>query len=297
MSDAIRRVGFLGLGRMGTAMARNLLKAGFQVTVYNRTPSRMRPLVEEGATEAGSPRQAATGADAVLTCLMDDRSVLEATNGESGLLAGLSPGAIHAGATTVSPGCARRLAELHGAVGSHYVAAPVVGRPDAAAAGELVTFSAGDEEIVARCEPVFRAYSRTAVRVGAEPAVANSLKIAINYMGVSFLELMGEVYAFGERSGIEARFLDMLMRTMFAPPPFHAYAERIRTRSFDDVGFDLLSGLKDVELILEAARDTRVALPYASIIRDKLLAAIAHGMGEKDWSAFYEVTRMNAGLD
>jgi 3-hydroxyisobutyrate dehydrogenase-like beta-hydroxyacid dehydrogenase len=296
MSEEIRRVGFIGLGRMGSAMARNLLKTGFDLSVYNRTAAKMRPLVDEGATGAGSRREASTGADVVLTCLMDDRSVLESVTGEQGLLAGLRRGAIHAGTTTVSPRCARQLAELHAAHGSHYVAAPVVGRPDAAEAAQLLTFAAGDEDVIARCEPLFRAYSQAAIRVAAEHAVANSLKIAVNYMGASMLELMGEVYAFGEKSGIESRFVDLLMKTMFGHPALHAYAERIRTRNFDDVGFELTGGLKDVELMLQASSDTRVAFPYASIIRDKLLAAIAHGMGGKDWSASYEITRMNAGL-
>jgi 3-hydroxyisobutyrate dehydrogenase-like beta-hydroxyacid dehydrogenase len=296
MSEEIRRVGFIGLGRMGTAMARNVLKAGFDLSVYNRTAAKAKPLVDEGAALAGSPREASTGSDVVVTCLMDDRSVLENATGDQGLLAGLPKGAIHAGTTTVSPGCARQLAGLHAAHGSHYVAAPVVGRPDAAEAAQLLTFAAGDAEVIARCEPVLRAYSQAAIRVAAEPAVANSLKIAVNYMGASILELMGQVYAFGERSGIESRFIDLLMKTLFGHPALHAYAERIRTRNFDDVGFALTGGLKDVELMLQASSDTRVALPYASIVRDKLLAAIAHGMGEKDWSASYEITRMNAGL-
>jgi 3-hydroxyisobutyrate dehydrogenase-like beta-hydroxyacid dehydrogenase len=275
-------------------MARNILKAGFELTVHNRTPAKMKPLIDKGAAGAGSPREAATGADVVLTCLMDDRSVLGSMTGEQGLLAGLRQGAIHVGATTVSPRCAGQLVDLHTATGSHYIAAPVVGRPDAAEAGQLLTFTAGDEEVIARCEPLFRAYSQAAMRVAAEHAAANSLKIAINYMAASSLELMGEIYAFGERSGIEARFLDLLMKTMFGHPALHAYAERIRTRNFDDVGFELTAGLKDVELMLEASRESCVAFPYASIIRDKQLAAIARGMGKKDWSAFYEVTRSQA---
>jgi 3-hydroxyisobutyrate dehydrogenase-like beta-hydroxyacid dehydrogenase len=296
MSKEIRSVGFIGLGRMGSAMARNLLSAGFDLSVYNRTAAKMKPLVDEGARGAGSAREVAAGADAVLTCLMDDRSVEGAVTGEQGLLAGLARGAIHIGTTTVSPRCAARLAELHRAGGSHYVAAPVVGRPDAAAAAELLSFTAGDEEVIASCERLFGAYSRAAIRVSPEHAVANSLKIAVNYMGACFIELMGEVYAFGERSGIEHRFIDLLMKTMFGHPALHAYAERIRTRSFDDVGFELTGGLKDVELMLEASGEARVAFPFASVVRDKLLAAIAQGMGDRDWSAFSEVTRQNAGL-
>jgi 3-hydroxyisobutyrate dehydrogenase-like beta-hydroxyacid dehydrogenase len=144
MSEEIRSVGFIGLGRMGAAMARNILKAGFELTVYNRTAAKMRPLIDAGAAGAGSPREASTGADVVVTCLMDDRSVVENATGEQGLLAGLRKRATHIGTTTISPRCARQLAGLHATHGSHYVAGPVVGRPDAAETAQLLTFTAGD---------------------------------------------------------------------------------------------------------------------------------------------------------
>jgi len=297
MAEAIRKVGFIGLGRMGSAMARNVLKAGFTLTVYNRTAEKMKPLVDEGATGARSPREAATGADAVLTSLMDDASVLDNVTGESGLLAGLRPDAVHVGTTTVSPRCATQLAELHAAHSSHYVAGPVVGRPDAAERKELLTFVAGDPEVIARCAPLFDAYTAGTLNVGKEPRLANSMKLAVNYMGISLIDLMGQIYAFGEKSGLDAQLLYQMMTAIVAPPAFKEYADRIRTRNFDQVGFDLLSGFKDVQLILQASTDTQVALSNASIIREKFLAAIAHGMGGKDWSAITEVTRMNAGLE
>jgi 3-hydroxyisobutyrate dehydrogenase-like beta-hydroxyacid dehydrogenase len=204
---------------------------------------------------------------------------------------------VHVGTTTVSPGCAARLAELHAAHGSYYVAAPVVGRPDAAERGQLLTCVAGDPEVIARCARLFEAYTAGVTHVGSKHEVANSLKLAINYIGVSLIELMGEVYAFGEKSGIDVQLLNQIMKGMWAPPPLKEYADRILNRDFDNVGFDLVSGLKDVQLMLQASTDTRVALSYAAVIREKLLSAIAHGMGSKDWSAICEVTRMNAGLE
>jgi 3-hydroxyisobutyrate dehydrogenase-like beta-hydroxyacid dehydrogenase len=296
MAREVRAIGFIGLGRIGSGIARNILEAGFDLTVYNRTTAKMGPLLEEGATPAASPREAATGVDVVITCLMDDRSVLENVTGEHGLLAGLRSDGIHVGTSTVSPQCARQLADLHASHGTHYVAGPVVGRPDAAAAAQLVTLIAGDAQVIARCERLFRAYAQAAIQVGAEHAVANSLKIAVNYIGVSLLELMGEVYAFGERTGIECRFLDLVMKAMFAPPALHAYADKIRTRDFDEAGFELSAGLKDVELMLQASADAGVEFPTARVVREKLRAAIEHGLGEKDWSAFTEITRMEAGL-
>ena len=297
MSEAVQNVGFIGLGRMGTGMARNILKAGFRLTVHNRTATKMQPFIDAGAAGAGSPREAAAAADVVVTSLMDDRSVLDVVTGEQGVLAGLKLGGIHIGTTTVSPGHAARMADLHAAHGTHYVAGPVVGRPDVAEAGQLRTFVAGDPAVIARCDGLLHAYCQMVVNVGEKHQVANSLKLAVNYMGVSLIELMGQVYAFGEKSGIDPQHLKLLMATMFPQPQLQEYAERIRARDFDEVGFALAAGLKDVELMLQASLDARVAFPYASVIRDKFLSAIAHGMGDRDWSAIYEITRMNAGLE
>lgn len=216
MAEAIRRVGFIGLGRMGSAIARNIFRAGFELTVYNRTPEKMKPLIDEGAAGATSPKEAAAGADAVITSLMDDKSVLDIVTGENGLLAGLGAGAIHIGTTTISPRCATQLAELHAAHDSHYVAAPVVGRPDVADRGQLLALVAGDPEAIARCASLFEAYTLGVTNVGNEHRVANSLKLAVNYVGVSLIELMGQVYAFGERSGIDVQFLNQMKSRCWA---------------------------------------------------------------------------------
>ena len=296
MSDDIQRVAFIGLGKMGAGIARNIQQAGFALTLYNRTAAKMQPFVDAGATAADSPRAAAAGADAVITSLMDDQSMIDAVSGDAGILAGLRPDAIHIGTTTVSPACAKRVADLHAAHGSHYLAGPVLGRPDVAEAGELRTFLAGDPETIARCESLVESYSSMVLTVGTEPHVANSVKLCVNYMMAAVIELMGQVYTFGEKSGIESQLMGMLMATMFPQPQIQEYAERIRAREFDEAGFTLVGGLKDVELFLKASGDVRTTLPYANIMRDKLLTAISHGMGARDWSAVYEVSRMQAGL-
>jgi 3-hydroxyisobutyrate dehydrogenase-like beta-hydroxyacid dehydrogenase len=296
MSETVRHVGVVGLGRMGTAIARNIMKAGFTITVYNRTAAKMQTFLDAGAAGAASPAEAAASADVVVTSLMDDQSVLDAVDGEGGMLKQLRPGAVHVGTTTISPRCARTLAALHAARGSSYVAAPVVGRPDVAEAGQLVSFVAGDANAIARCQAVLDAYSRATIPVGATPAIANSLKLAVNYMLVAVVDLIGQVFAFGERSDISPQLLDMVVQTMFNHPGLQGYASRMRERRFDDVGFDLLGGLKDVQLILDASTETRVPLPFANVVRDKALTAVAHGLGAKDASVVYEITRMQAGL-
>jgi len=296
MSEAVRHVGFIGLGRMGAAMARNIMKAGFTLTVYNRTAAKMQPFLDAGAAGATSAAEAATGADVVVTSLMDDASVLDAVEGASGVLRELRPGAVHVGTTTISPRCARTLAALHAAHGSEYVAAPVVGRPDVAETGQLISFVAGDAGAIARCQAVVSAYSRAVIPVSATPAVANSLKLAVNYMLCAIVDLIGQVFVFGDKSGIDPQYLDMVTQTMFSHAGLQEYAARMRERRFDDVGFDLLGGLKDVQLILEASTETRVPLPFANVVRDKALTAVAHGLGAKDVSVAYEMTRMSAGL-
>jgi 3-hydroxyisobutyrate dehydrogenase-like beta-hydroxyacid dehydrogenase len=295
-AEEIQRVAFIGLGRMGAGMARNLLRAGFPLSVYNRTAAKMQPLIDAGATGAQSPRAAVAGADVVVTTLMDDQSALEVVTGADGILPGLKRGAIHIGTSTVSPGCATRLAELHAAHGSTYIAGPVVGRPDVAEAGQLQTFVAGDAQAITRCERIFGAYAVATFNLGTEPRLANSMKLAVNYVLMSLVELMGQVYAFGERSGIDLQLINLMLASIVAPPALKEYASRVRKRDFEPAGFELIAGLKDVQLILQASTETRVALPYASTVRDKLLAAVSHGMEHKDWSAIYEITRMNAGL-
>jgi 3-hydroxyisobutyrate dehydrogenase-like beta-hydroxyacid dehydrogenase len=296
MSEPVRNVGFIGLGRMGAAIARNIMKAGFTLTVYNRTAAKMQPFLDAGAKGAASPAEAAGSADVVVTSLMDDQSVLNAGEGRDGILRTLQPGAVHVGTTTVSPRCTRMLAAAHAAHGSSYVAAPVLGRPDVAEAGQLISFVAGDADAIAKCEPVVSAYSLAVMPIGTTPAVASSLKLAVNYLLFATVDLIGQVFAFAEKSGVERQHLDMVLQTMFSHPGLQGYAARMRERRFDEVGFDVLAGLKDVQVVLDASTEARAPLPFANVLRDKALTAVAHGLGAKDVSAVYEVTRMEAGL-
>ena len=296
MPTNIRRVGFIGLGRMGSVMAHNLLRAGFKLTVYNRTPTKARSLVEVGASQAASPKEAALGADVVITSLMDDQSVLDVVTGDEGLLAGLRTGGIHIGTSTSSPRLAKQLAELHTAHGSFYLAAPVVGRPDAAEARELATFVAGDPDAIQRSRTVFDAYSLIVINAGVDPAAANILKLLVNYLHTSVIDLVGQAFAMGEKADIDPKIITLMLKTAF-PNPNHAYyIDKIRSRDFDHVGFNLRGGYKDVQLMMQMSEDTQVALPNAVSTSKKFLAALANGMEEKDWSAIYEITRQNAGL-
>ncbi|MGA7795823.1 MAG: NAD(P)-dependent oxidoreductase [Candidatus Acidiferrales bacterium] len=286
-------VACVGLGRMGSGIARNIQNAGFGLTVYNRTTEKMKPLVEAGAAAARTPREAAAAADIVVTNLMDDASVLGAVSGDNGILAGMRPDAIHIGTTTISPSLSTRLWELHASQGSHYVAGPVAGRPDAAAAGKLFTFVAGKPEWLERCRPVMDAYANRIIPMGEDPAIAMSMKLVGNFMVASLIELIGEAYVFAECRGVDPSILTNMFKQYM--PATAEYVDRICTRDFGRAGFTLDGGTKDITLILQAAAEVHAPLSYASVVRDKCLAAQARGMGQMDWSVMTETSRFDAG--
>jgi len=288
-------VAFVGLGKMGAGMARNIQSKGFPLTVYNRTAEKAQPLVDQGATAVRTPREAAASADVVVSNLMGDASVLNTLEGEDGLLAGMRAGAIHVGTSTVSPALSRRLGHMHAERGGHYVAAPVGGRPDMAAAGKLFSFVAGDAEAIERCRPVIEAYAGQMTVVGTDPGAASSMKLVANFVIAGLLELIGQAYVFAEKSGLDNAFVANIVKNMTPHPGLQEYSERIRTRRFDEPGFALEAGLKDLRLILDAAAEVRAVLPYANVVRDKCLSGVANGMGGLDWCSFTEMTRRQAG--
>ena len=286
-------VACVGLGRMGSGIARNIQNAGFQLTVFNRTTEKMKPFVEAGAKAASTPREAAAAADIVVTNLMDDASVLGAVSGDNGILAGMRPDAIHIGTTTISPSLSTRLGALHAAQGSHYVAGPVAGRPEAAAAGKLFTFAAGKPEWLERCRPVMDAYANRIIPMGEDPAIAMSMKLVGNFMVASLIELIGEAYVFAESRGVDPSILTNMFKQYM--PAAAEYVDRICARDFGRARFTLDGGTKDVTLILQAAAEVHAPLSYASVVRDKCLAAQARGLGQMDWSVMTETSRFDAG--
>ena len=240
----VEKVGFIGLGRMGTNMANNIHKAGFDLIIHNRSKEKMQSFIEKGERAADTPREAATGVDVVFTCLMDDQSMLDNVTGEDGILAGLKPGGIHIGTATISPSCARRLSKLHQAHGSEYVSAPIFGRPDAAEVGTLLSYISGNPEAISACENLFKAYTKKHIHMGEDPGVVNSIKLAMNFMLVALVELYAEVYTFAEKSGIDLEFTEELIHTVLAHPVMHEYTTRIRIREFEPAAFALTRDLK-----------------------------------------------------
>jgi 3-hydroxyisobutyrate dehydrogenase-like beta-hydroxyacid dehydrogenase len=299
------KVGFIGLGNMGQAMARNIARAGHQLTVYNRTRGRADELRADGARVAVSPYDAALNADVLITMLANDEAVEAVLFGTHhtgsqearGALHGLRPGTVHISMSTISVALSKRLAEVHAAAGQAYIAAPVFGRPDVAAAAKLWVVAAGAADQLERCRPVFVVISQSLCIVGEEPWTANVVKLAGNFAIAAMLEALGEAFALVRKSGVEVhQFLQIINSALFKSPLYENYGSIIADERYEPAGLKLALGLKDVRLALEAADAAATPMPLASLIRDHFLPAIAHGQGEIDWAGLARVIAENAGL-
>jgi 3-hydroxyisobutyrate dehydrogenase-like beta-hydroxyacid dehydrogenase len=291
------KLGFIGLGGMGRAMAANLLAAGHELAVYNRTRARAEPLREQGARVAESPADAARGSEAVVTMLPDDAAVEEVVFGEGGLAGGLAVGAVHVSSSTISVDLSRRLASAHLTMGQGYVAAPVFGRPDAAEARQLWVVAAGRRADLDRCAPIFGAIGRGLTLLGDEAAQANVVKLSGNFIIASMIEALSEAFTLARKSGVDPGvFLEVFRSVMARSPIFERYAGLIADEAFTPAGFKMYLGLKDIRLTLSAAEAAEVPMPLASLLRDQLLSGVAQGRGDLDWAALAALAAERAGL-
>ena len=292
------KIGFVGLGNMGSAMARNLIKAGHALTVYNRTRSRSEELAQRGAAIADSPAKAAAEAEIVVTMVADDQALEEVVFSPDGIAESLPTGGLHVGMSTISVALSRRLAKAHSERKQHYVAAPVFGRPEAAAAAKLFVVAAGKQEQIQRASAVFSALGQKTFIAGEKPELANVVKLAGNFLITTVLEGLAESFALARKSGVEpGTLLEILTGSLFSAPVYQTYGSMIAAQKFEPVGFKLPLGLKDNRLLLEAAEEAAVPMPMASLVRDRFIAAIAQGLGEADWSAIALLAAQSAGLE
>jgi 3-hydroxyisobutyrate dehydrogenase-like beta-hydroxyacid dehydrogenase len=291
------KIGFVGLGQMGSSMARNLLTAGHELTVYNRTPGKADALAKDGARIASSPADAAKGVEAVLSMLADDTAVAEVTLGEHGITSGLPVGSAHLSLSTISVALAWRLTDEHRARRQNYLSTPVFGRPEAAEAKKLLVVAAGEAAAVERYRPLFEAIGRQTFVAGGEPWQANAVKLCGNFMIASMMEAFGEAFATMRKAGIDRHlFLDVI-NELFGSPVYRNYGGIIANEKFTPAGFRLRLGLKDVRLALEAAEELGSPMPFASVLRDHFISALANGQEQLDWSSVALVAARNAGLE
>jgi 3-hydroxyisobutyrate dehydrogenase-like beta-hydroxyacid dehydrogenase len=291
------KVAFIGLGNMGAPMARNLIRAGHDVTVYNRTRAKAEPLAADGARIADSVAHAVRGCEVAITMLADDHAVQEAIFGADGMLQALPLDAVHMSTSTISVEMSKRLAMTHGAAGQGYIATPVLGRPEAAAAQKLWVIVAGPLDLVERSQPLITALGRGFTIVGGDPWQANLVKLASNFTIVSLIETLGEAFALLRKAGIPVHQFLEIANTLFGSPVFGVYGQMIADEKYEPAGFRMKLGLKDVKLALAAAEEQAVPMPLAGIIRDHFLQGIALGYGDQDWAAIARVIAANAGLE
>ncbi|WP_247255677.1 NAD(P)-dependent oxidoreductase [Pseudomonas moorei] len=278
------RIGFIGLGSMGKGMAANLLKAGHQLLVWNRSQDVVESLVKQGAIATSHPTEA-FAADVVISMLADD-TVTRTVLIESGALASSKPGLIHLSMATLSVAFVREIAELHASAGVELIAAPVFGRNDLAESGMLNIVVAGPPAAIAKVQPLLDVLGQKTWPMGEDPVSASVLKIATNMMLISAIEATGEAMALSQSYGVANNdFVDFITGTLFSAPAYKVYGPKIVRRETEGAGFTLRLGLKDVGLALKAGEPNHVPLPFASVLRDNLLDAVALGQGESDLAA------------
>jgi len=290
-------IGFIGLGQMGAAMARNLLKAGHSLTVNNRTRAKAEALAADGAAIADTPADAARH-PVVIVMPADDHALSEIAEGDNGVLAALQPGGILVNMSTVSLAITRRLAEACAGSGRQFLAAPVFGRPDAAAAAKLFIAAAGPAEAFERLKPAFDAIGQQTAYFGDDPVHAAAVKISGNFMLQSAIEAMAEAFALVRRHGVDpAHYLDFITGTVFTAPFYKGYGGAIAEKRFTPPGFTLPLALKDTRLAIAAAEEVGAPMPLADLIRDRFLIAISRGWSDLDMAALGKLAAENAGLD
>jgi 3-hydroxyisobutyrate dehydrogenase-like beta-hydroxyacid dehydrogenase len=292
------RVGFIGLGRMGQGMAGRILHGGHDLGVYNRTSEKAADLVSAGARLAESIAEASRDREIVVTMVANDAVLEEVVLGLDGIRDALPAGAIHMtmgthGVTTVTA-----LAAAHAEAAQTLVAAPVLGRPDLAATGELGIVAAGPPEAVDRCRPLLKLIGRRTFEAGERAENATSVKLANNFVLGCAIEVMGEAFALVRKYDVAPEVLyDVMVDGLFAAPAYKVYGKIIIDQDFDRAGFTAALGVKDANLVMAAADHARVPMPSLNVWRDRLVSALAHGDGDKDWAIMAREQARASGLD
>jgi 3-hydroxyisobutyrate dehydrogenase-like beta-hydroxyacid dehydrogenase len=292
------KVGFIGLGRMGQGMARRIAGGGHDLAVYDVVPERVAEVAATGARAASSVADLCSEREVVITMLAEDTHVIDVTLGAGGLRDSLPPGAIHLAMGTYGIATIRALAAAHLPAKQALVVAPVLGRPDLAASGQLGIVAAGAEESVRRCEPLLQVIGRHTFQAGTSPEAATAIKLANNLVLGCAIEAMGEAFSLVRKYGVVPQvFYDVITEGLFSAPAYKVYGKIIVEEAYDRAGSTINLNLKDANLILAAGDLARVPLPSGNAFRDRLLGSIAHGDGDKDVAALAREQARASGLE
>jgi 3-hydroxyisobutyrate dehydrogenase-like beta-hydroxyacid dehydrogenase len=279
-----KKIGFIGLGNMGLPMAKNLLNAGYHLQVYNRTLSKADELGEGGFTKCKTPADAADGVRFIITMLSEDEVLKETVLGKHGILEKLPKGALHISISTISPDTAQLLSDAHKAAGSYYLASPVFGRPEAAAAKKLWVCVSGSQQAKDAAKPILENLGQGIIDFGEDAGGANVVKIAGNFMIMASMEIMAEAYTLAEKHGLDRlKVAEFFGSTLFNAPIFQNYGKLIANKQYEPVGFKSKLGYKDARLAFKLSQQSHTPMPVATAVHNRLLAAVAKGWGETDW--------------
>jgi 3-hydroxyisobutyrate dehydrogenase-like beta-hydroxyacid dehydrogenase len=291
------KIGFLGLGSMGAGMAANLLRAGHEVVVWNRSPKRSQPLVSAGAVLANTPREAAAGREIVMSMLADDAALEQVVLGKDGVLEGLPRGAMHISSSTIAVATADRLGALHEEREVRFLSAPVFGRPEAAAAAKLYVVAAGAPSDYATASALFPAISQKVFYIGEKPSMANLVKLCGNFAILAAIETFAEAMTLAQKGGVpKKQFLEVMTNTLFDTPMHRNYGAALVEDRFTPAGFAAPLGLKDMRLVGESAEALRVPMPVLNVLKDHLLQTIGVEGEDIDWSGIGRIIARNGGL-
>ena len=292
------RVGFIGLGRMGRGMAGRILDAGHELTVFDVVAAATEPMAAAGARVAATISELAKASDVVVSMLVQDAHVNEVTLAPGGLCESLDKGAIHLVMGTHGVATVRELEARHGTAGQTLVAAPVLGRPDLAAAGQLGIVAAGPADAVGRCQPLLDAMGRRTFVAGTKPESASAVKLANNALLGCAMVAMAEGFSLIRKYDVAPQvFQDVMTEGLFGAPAYKVYGQKMVDESFDEVGSPISVGLKDAKLIAAAAELARVPMPSHNVYLDRLIGATAHGDGERDQAVLGREQSRAAGLE
>jgi 3-hydroxyisobutyrate dehydrogenase-like beta-hydroxyacid dehydrogenase len=279
-----KKIGFIGLGNMGLNMAKNLIASGYHLQVYNRSIEKANELEQTAIAKCKTPAEAASNVPVVITMLPDDDVVKETVSGKDGILQTLQKGGVHISMSTISPDMAQELAELHQSAGSSYLAAPVFGRPEAAAAKKLWICVSGSQQAKETAKPILECLGQGIFDFGEDASGANVVKIAGNFMIMSSLEIMAEAFTLAEKHGLDgAKVADFFGSTLFNAPIYQNYGKLIANKQYKPVGFKAKLGYKDARLTFKLAQQSETPMPVATVVHNRLLSAVAKGWGDRDW--------------
>lgn len=279
-----KKIAFLGLGNMGIPIAQNLINAGHEVSVYNRSVVKAQQLTGNFQL-ASSPAEAVADKDFIFTMLADDDSLNQVCKGENGFILALKKGAIHISMSTIAPETAANLNEMHQKNGSFYLSSPVFGRPTAAAEAKLFICLSGQEQAKQLAKPLLEQVGQAVYDFGEDVKAANVLKLTGNFMIMASMETMAEAFTLAEKNGLDRKQVaDFFGNTVFNAPIYKNYGTLIANNNYQPVGFKSTLGFKDARLASKMALDAEMPAPLLNLVYNRLLGAIAQGKGEQDWA-------------